>query len=992
MKKTILFLCGMLLFNVALAQESSVKGVVQDNFGAPLPGVNVLLKGTNNGTVTDFDGAYQIEVTDLSSAILMFSSIGYSSEEIPVGGRSEINVVLQEDAESLEEVVVIGYGSVRKKDLTGSVSSVKSEDLVAFPTVSVTEALQGRAAGVEITASEGASPGSQPKIRIRGATSLNASNDPLFVVDGFAGGNLPAPEDIKSMEILKDASATAIYGSRGANGVVIVTTKRGISAAPKVSINLSASTQKIANTVDVLSGPQLGAMLNDAHINSGGDANSLPYPSASSLPNYDHLDMLLRDGTLLNGHVSVTGGGEKVRYYISGKIYDQKGIVNKSDYNRKSVVVNVDTDVTDKLNLGANVLLGTENTNWSGSTDRVMAWSLKYPSFQNYINNDGSYTVSEIGDEVNSGVAIADARVRNRVDDDMQAILKASYTFSEKFKLNFQVGNTIVNTRNGNYEPTTLLDGNNAGGIASMSSFRQDNLSTETFLTYTNSWDDGFKKLTIMGGHSFQTNERGSFSAGNNNFITDSSLYWNLGSGSVYAQPSSWTDKWDLESYFARANFDLNGKFMFTLTGRYDGSSRFGQNNKWAFFPSGAVSWNITNHDFMPKDGVINNLKARVSYGLTGNTGIGTYASLAELTTIFSVQNGGIVNGVVQKDVANSDLTWESTAQFNIGVDLGLLDDRIRFTMDYYNMVTEDLLYTVPLPEYSGYRSSLQNIGSITNKGFEFAIGADIIKKDNFSWDADFNMSFNDNRITELAGGDLYVDNTPSRLNAGVTNILREGETVGAFFGYIYDGIYGTDDAAEGTPGTVRYKDISGPDGVPDGVIDDDDRTIIGDGTPDFIFGFNNTFRLNNWDLNIFFNGSAGNDIYNFTKLELEKGLSGSGNSYADAVNRWTPTNQDTDVPMASYNLPAIKSSTRYVEDGSYVRLRNIALGYTFDFKEESNLDLRLFASAQNLFTITNYSGFDPEVSNHASSIFRGMDYGAYPMTQSFTLGVNFSF
>jgi len=984
-------------------QSFGVKGKVTDENGVPLPGVTVVVKGTVRGTITEVNGHYSLPDIKAND-ILVFSFVGMRSREIEVLGKTSVDVVLEEETVGIEEVVAIGYGTMKKSDLTGSVASVSATDLAAYPALGATQAIQGRASGVMVTSKNG-EPGTEPRVRIRGGTSINASSDPLYVVDGFAGGTVPAPEDIQSIEILKDASATAIYGSRGANGVVLVTTKSGIAGKTRVELNTSYSVQEIGKTLDMLNGQEFAELMNDMYVNDG--LTTVPYPDPQQYgKGTDWQDEIFRTGILQNYQLSVSGGKENIKFYTSANYYGNKGSIINSDFNRISGLTNLDISVNDHIKLGTKMNFirttrdGLRTQEASGSTTGtgVIMAALKFEPVQGIYNEDGSYTRHKIGDPHDNPVAIAKEREDNTVADVFQGNSYAEIDLLKNLIFRSTFGVQIYNSRNGQYVPKTLTGGEIYGGIGSISSNKNTVLLNENYLTYNKELNE-LNKLSLMAGYSYQSYRSEYWNASNRNFISDSFSFWNLGGGSNYQSASSSLTEWELASFYGRFNYNFANKYLLTFTGRYDGSSRFGANNKWAFFPSGALAWNVKEESFLKDVSELSHMKVRVSYGLTGNTEIGSYKSLALFTPSTTIQDGSTVNAVIPYTVANDNLTWESTAQSDFGIDIGLFDERLIFTADYYYKKTSDLLYNVPLPEYSGFSTSLQNIGSVENKGWEFALTT-VNSNTAIKWNTNFNISFNRNKILKLAGGDVLYMTVPGHINSTYSQILREGEVVGAFYGWVTDGIYqqGDDFSAEAgkVPGNIKYRDVNGRDtngkldGKPDGVVNSDDRIIIGNPHPDFIFGFNNEFSYKNFDLNIFFQGSVGNDMLNYTRLELDR-LAGYNNATKDALRRWTPTNTDTDVPMASGANKA-EVSTRWVEDGSYIRLKNLSLGYNVQgniLKRCHLSKFRVYVSAQNLITITKYTGYDPEVSYSDSNTNVGLDYGSYPNVKSLTIGVN---
>lgn len=987
------------------AEQGSVTGTVTDTNGEPLIGATVVVKGTTNGSITDINGNYTISNVPSGDIVLVVSFIGYSSQEIVASAGSDVNIVLKEDVVGLDEVVVVGYGTVKKSDLTGSLSQVKSEELSAYPSLGMTQALQGRASGVQVQANNG-EPGASFNVRIRGASSINSSSDPLYVVDGFPGGVAPPAEDIESIEILKDASATAIYGSRGANGVIMITTKRGTQGEARIELNASYSSQTEINRLDLLNKDQFIDYVTEV------DPNALDGTIVGS--GTDWQDEIFRRGQIQNYQISAAGGNEGLKYYISGGYYDQDGVIINSQYKRYSITSNLDIKASDKFKMGLNLFArrtikdGVRTQENSGGTNNAGVISAAFngePTLPVY-NEDGTYTISWLGDPNDNPVAVANEKANERVDDRIQANFFGEYEFIKDLKLKVTLGANVNNYRDGNYTPTTLNAGAQTGGSGSIASQKYTGLINENYLSYTKQFGD--HNLSAMAGYSYQSTSNEYWLASSQTFLTDAFLWWDLDGGSTYNQPSSSITETELSSFYGRVNYKLKDKYMFTFNARYDGSSRFAKNNKWAFFPSGAVAWNIAEESFMDDLEKVSQLKLRASYGVTGNQAIGPYQSLAKLGTVHSIENSSVVNAVRPTTVANDNLTWESTAQTDIGFDLGLFDQRVYFVGDFYIKKTTDLLFSSPLPEYSGYSSMLKNIGSLQNKGVEFTLST-VNLNGAFKWTSDFNFSLNRNKILELPdGNDINLALYPGHMvGINSSNILREGEPVGVFYGYTYDGVYQEGETIlpgnfDQYAGGEKYKDIDGTrdengelTGEPDGKISGDGRSIIGNPHPDFIYGFNNTFEFKNFDLNLFFQGSQGNDIYSYTLQELEI-MRGSSNSTTEALNRWTPTNTDTNVPVAAA-ARGYHSSSRFVMDGSYLRLKNIALGYNLPKSAVNSMGLgsmRIYVSAQNILTFTKYRGYDPEVNyrGSGSSTIVGFDYGSYPNAKSVTLGLNVIF
>ncbi|MCF0043524.1 TonB-dependent receptor [Dyadobacter fanqingshengii] len=991
------------------SMDITIKGKITDSeTKEPLPGVNILIKGTQSGTSTDATGSYTLSVPD-ANTILVLSFVGYEPQEVKVGNRTEIDITLKTDQKSLEEVLVVGYGTVKKSDVTGSVSSVKSGELTAYPALGTVQALQGRAAGVQIQSNNG-EPGSNFKVRIRGGTSINASSDPIYVVDGFVGGAIPPPEDIESIEILKDASATAIYGSRGANGVIMVTTKKGQSGKPKIEFNTSFSTQKEINRLDLLNASQFLDYVKEARpnvVSQGADT--------------DWQDQIFRKGAIQNHQVSVAGGSDAVKYYVSGAYYDQKGVILNSDYNRFSITSNIDIQAAKRLKLGLNLFAQRVSRNQartqegsSGLTPGVTSSAFKFEPDQPIVGANGRFTVARLNDPIDNPYAIATQLQNESLNDRVQGNFYAEYSIWDDLKFRITLGATTNSGRTGEFTPTTLNDGRNVGGSATVRGTKSTLLLNENYLTYTKKIGTNHD-ISAMLGYSYQTSSSENWGGTGQSFITDAVSYWNLGGASVWQSPTSGLTEWQLASYYARLTYGLLDRYLFTANIRQDGSSNFSKNHKWATFPSGAFAWKLSSEPFMQNVTAISQWKWRVSYGLTGNQAIEPYQTMSRFSNVYTIINGVPVNAVRPTTVANDDLTWETTHQLNIGTDFSMLNNRLNITADYYRRVTKDLLFSVQLPQYSGYSNQLKNIGSVENKGFELTVNTRNLVGE-FKWNTDINFSLNRNKVLSLPNGTdiLYASGPGHLVGLGQTQILREGQPVGSFYGWIYDGVYQEGDSFipgggfETAAGGEKFRDIDGKKdangqltGEADGMLNSDDRTIIGNPHPKFIWGLTNDFSWKGIDLNVFFQASQGNDMLNYTLMELNL-LSGINNATTDALNRWTPTNTNTNtnVPKAMAGRTR-RVSTRWVEDGSFVRLKNISLGYNIPKSVVDKLHiskLRIYASAQNILTFTKYKGFDPEVNYSSddnstnSNRNLGLDYGSYPNAKSYTIGLNVGF
>jgi len=1010
----VLFIC---LVSVSAYAQETISGKVVDESGESLIGVNVLIEGTSEGTVTDIDGEFSLEAA--SDAVLLFSYIGYESQTVPVDGRTTLNVTLRTNATALDEVVVVGYGSVQKSDVTGSVASVKPEELQAFPVLNAGQALQGRAAGVAVQTRNGGEPGADISIRVRGNTSLNASSDPLVVVDGFVGAAFPQQNDIASIEILKDASATAIYGSRGSGGVILVTTKQGKPGKATVELNSAYSSQQTTNRLDLLDARGFAEYQNMIRANSG-DA-----PYAQGRANTDWQDQIYRDGNTQNHQVSVAGGGDNVNYYVSGTFFGQDGIIVNSDFQKIQFLANVDVKVNEKLKIGINSIASRSEQNGvstqstgsdpvgsvNGGGDDVIALAFRFAPDVGRFDANGNFSQNTVGDDIENPWAVATQIDNETKTDNARTNLYADYQILEGLSFKTTFGYRTQNSTQGYFKPQSFVL--SAGG-AFLESVKRTRILNENYLTYTRPIGRG--NLTALAGHSYQKSTTEGLEAGARELLTDAFSWYNLEAGQIDQRiVDSRFSESEIESVFGRLNFDWDDKYLITATVRRDGASNFAANNKYAVFPSVAVGWKLSREKFLIDSRTISNLKFRASYGLTGNQAIGPYESLAT----YRVQPPSEVDGAFGVDLArenNPDLRWETSYQTNVGLDIGLFANRISFAVDYYNIDTKDLLAIDRASNfYLGTTDLdvLKNVGSINNRGFEFSLTSNNVNTGGFRWTTNANMSFNRSEVVELSSGtQLIGSGAPGYFAGGTTYILREGQPIGLFWGLDYRGVYQGGPIPEGTalqgvsfdgngnpiPGEPLFSEVADEEGNFDGVIDDNDRQIIGDPNPDFIFGFTNTLTYKNFDLNVFLQGAVGGDIFNLTAVQL---YNGDSNGLTDVLNSWTSENTNTDIPRAV--IRGRERSSRFVEDGSYVRLKNVALAYNMPLNIIEGWGfsaVRLSLSAQNLLTFTNYSGLDPEVSYFGSggenrgddNVIQGHDFGNYPNLRSFTFSVNLKF
>jgi len=998
MKKTNLYFKLLLIWILTIslsfgqAQNFSVKGKVtyqEDGKAFELPGASVIVKGTTRGTTTNINGDFSINVT--KGDVLIVSFIGYKDEEVTIQSETFLNVDMKSDIAALSEVVVVGYGAIRKSDLTGSVSSVDEAAITAFPALSAIQTLQGRATGIQIQSANGGEPGSSFNIRIRGGNSINASSNPIRVVDGFLGAEMPPPEDIASIEILKDASATAIYGSRGANGVILITTKKGTVGEIKIDVNSSYSVQQVLNRLDLLNANEFTSYIqeiNPNYENFGGDT--------------DWQDEIYRNGFISNNQVSVSGGSEKIKYYISGTAFNQQGVILGSDYERYSLNSNLTIEANDFLSIGVNAFgrrssnSGIRTQESSGGAGRAGAVSsaFRFNPDIGIFNNDGDFAISEVGDDIDNPYALVSEYVREDLSDRLQMNTFAEITLLDWLKFKTTLGATVRNSREGEFYPTTLLRGAGLGGRAEMETRKSTSLLNENYFSANKAFSSS--NLNVVVGYSYQVDDDERLSARGSNYLSNSGSFWALQNGSTLDFPESRIAQRVIKSFYSRANYSVLDKYIFTFTARYDGASNFAKNKKWAFFPSAAIGWDMMAEPFLQNQDIFNQWKWRVSYGLTGNQSVGPYGSLALLESIYGASGDNLVNAVRGGNLENPNLSWETTNQLDIGADIGLLRGRINLTADYYQKTTYDLLFARRLAAITGRDSQFQNIGRLENKGFELSINSKNLV-DKVLWTTAFNISANRSKILELPddNNDIFYDSSPGHFLMNDTQILRVGEPIGTFWGFVYEGVYQNGEeflngsGFEQEAGGEKFRDIT-----PDGTLNNDDRTIVGDPNPDFIWALNNTFNYKNFDLNIFIQGSQGGEMLSYTLMELDI-LSGANNATTTALDRWTPTSPNTDVAKASSGRSK-RVSSRWVYDASYARLKNISLGYTIPRARLEKLkmrSLRFEVSAQNLYTLTQFPGLDPEVAYGSSgsqggNLNRGLDYGSYPNVKNYTIGV----
>lgn len=985
------------LIVLAPKQQHIITGVVTDaKTGLTIPGVNVLIEGTNQGTVTDLSGKYSIEVPDLN-ATLVFSFIGYESQKIALTGRTSVNVKMVSSIGNLSEVVVIGYGTQRKKDLTSSVSVVATKEIGSLPVPSISDALQGRAAGVQVISS--GAPGSDATFRIRGVGTIN-NNDPLLVIDGVpvsSGLNQLNMNDVESIQVLKDASATAIYGSRGANGVLIVTTKRGKGDKSHLDFNYFMGLQRAANVVDMLNAEQFATLHNEIMSNAGLPQNPAFANPASLGSGTDWLGELFDVAPISNYSLSYSGNSEKTNYYVSGNILDQDGIVLNTGYKRYTVQFNADTKVFDKLKFGNSLTLN-HDVKTSGDYN-IRNTMLALPT-QSIFQENGMYS-GPVAQPMWDGDLVNPIGLAKTVDNSIKGYNLLGSVYGEysvlenlKFKSSLGLQANFWNART--WAPNYKW---NSSSKDNSYLFEQYNKSLtwvwDNTLTFEKSY--GKHNFLLMGGTSAQEN--------NFNFLNGSiqafasNLTQQINNGTQQPTVGGNTSSWSLFSYMGRANYTYNNKYLFTATLRRDGSSRFGEGNKWGTFPSGSVAWRISEEPFMQSFGFIDDMKLRAGYGITGNQEIGNYTFASALQTIMYNFDNSIVTAVVPNMMPNPYVQWEEQKQSNIGLDASMFNYRIEVALDGYIKNTEQMLVPMSVPVSTGYSDVYVpyiNAGKMENKGVEISINSRNLTGE-FTWNSSFNFSYNYNRVVSL-NDTVPMTSGSIGLNYNLA-LIQAGHPINAFYGFETDGIFQTPEDVENhavqvsgndpynrtSAGDIRFKDLNN-----DGIINDKDRTFLGNPNPSFIFALNNSFAWKGFDLSIFLQGVSGNKILNANRIWSEA-MSIAQNQTTETLGRWTGEGTSNEMPRAVFNDPNKNNrpSDRYIEDGSYLRIKNITLGYTLPRALINKVHLesvRVYATALNLLTITKYTGFDPEVGTS------GIDNNVYPVTATYSFGVNIGF
>ncbi|MCW5911950.1 MAG: TonB-dependent receptor [Cyclobacteriaceae bacterium] len=977
MKKT-LQLTLVLWFAVlagAAAQDRTVSGKTVAQGGEPLPGVNVLVKGTNNGTTTDATGNFTVGGLSENS-VLVFSFIGYKTQEVLVGSRLVLEITLEEDVTALGEVVVIGYGTQQKKDITGAVTVVGKEAMESRPNTQFGNLIQGKTAGVQVLSSSG-KPSAGFSMRIRGTSSISGSSEPLYVVDGVISQDTRTinPADIENITVLKDASSAAIYGAQGANGVVLITTKQGSSAKPRFEFGAYTGFASVWKTLRVLNAEQYRDLMTEM----GQSTDWSQYTA-----NTDWQNEIFQNGRSQNYQFSVSGKNDKTTYYLSAGWMQQKGAVRSSEMDRYNFKVNLKQYVNDKLAIGTNLNYSryhdvdvSDNTNVNSGG--VILGALTSPANIGIYNEDGTFTRNPFQDWENP-VSATDGSDRGYTNQRVLGNVYAELDVIEglQFKSNLGI-DYIMGIYDYFLDPFRTSYGRARQGIA----------RNTTSLTNYYIFDNTLTYRKVAGEHNFSAlagtviqKTRWENNAIETNGFSGTSVP-TTGAGSTILSASNDKAEKSNASFISRVTYDYAGKYLLTANFRADGSSAFGPNKRWGYFPSASVGWRISQESFFPAVDVINDLKIRAGWGMVGND-IGSYAYLGLVGTGANYPIGSeILPGSYPSTIQNNDLKWEATQQTNIGIDVTVLNSRITFSADAYIKKTSDLLLYVPLPKSTGFDTGLQNVGDIENKGLEFVVSSKNLTGA-LQWDTDFNISFNRNKVINVIGSQITGGAVAGR---GDVSLSREGHPLGMFYGYIGGGV---------DPATGNYYYIRSNGESTFTPSADTDRTFIGNPNPNFIFGLTNNFSYKNFSLSIFLQGSQGNDIFNATKVEME-GMNDAKSQAHSVINRWRAPGDVTSIPKATPNSAANSQiSTRFVEDGSYLRAKAVTLSYNVPSSvlQKANLGtLKLYVTGENLFTITSYSGLDPEVNAFGgSNTVQGVDFGTYPQTRNLIIGLNLTF
>ena len=1011
----------------ALAQspQGRITGiVVSGEGGRPLEGAQVTIPGTRLGAVTRADGRYIVSGVAAGTYRVRASMLGFAPqgmERVLVldGGGATVDFRLKPQAATLDQVVVTGYGTSSRRELTGAISSVSGEDLTlrAAPTTAISNALQGKAAGVQVITNSG-TPGAGASVRIRGTNSITANSEPLYVIDGIPAAqgsrssdptfnplNSIDPGEIESIDVLKDASATAIYGARGANGVVMVTTKQGSRTGSQTVVESSYGVQKISKRLNALNGPQYMDLRNEAYVNAG---RAAPYTAAqiAAAPSYDYPSMMIQSAPQQSHAVTFSGGDGQTRYLISGNTLTQKGVIINSDFMRYGARLNLDREMTKRFRLGTSLSMNrsqqglnrTENGGIGAGANGILAAMNFDPTLAPRNDAGGWNLKATLGEQLDNPVANALEIQNPRRVSRLLGSGFGEYAFTDALRFRSTIGTNFSAERTPTYLPSTSPAGAQFQGSASIYSNQGVELTNENTVDYHRSLLGN--NLGLLGGVAIQrSNFEDQFSEAQT-FPNDAFAFNNLGAGKTRTGISSNAVDWTILSYFGRAMYNIRDKYLFTVTGRADGSSRFAINNKWAVFPSAAFAWRAIDEGFMKDRTALSDLKFRLSYGITGNQAINEYQSLARLGTVFVPvgKNNEAVALAPSGGAANPDLKWETQKQVNAGVDMGFVNNRLLVTIDAYQSQTSDLLLDVPLPRSSGFSSQLQNVGSVRNRGLELGITTVNVETKRFGWRSTLNVSANRNKVLDLGGRD-FIDPGTSRYGFFIGNmsshIVQVNQALGSFYGFKVDKIFQQGDACplkaprqgvDCVPGEYNVLDANG-----DGKIDQSDRIILGTAEARFYGGLSNSVRSGPFSLDAFINFSQGNKAANIGRTWTEL-ATGFLNESDRVLNRWTPSNTSATIPRANNGRPRWLYSPM-VEDASFLRLQAVTMGYQLPARLVPVASARLFVTGQNLFILTRYTGFDPEVNGVGGDPrLPGVDVGAYPRARTWNTGLSVTF
>jgi TonB-linked SusC/RagA family outer membrane protein len=974
------------------APKRNISGKVLDELGVGLPGVSIVLKGTQTGTTSNPDGDFQLEMPESTApnTVLVFSFVGFKSQEIVLGNQTALIVNMVLEDKSLQEIVVIGYGQVKKSDLTGSVASIKSADINAYPATNLVQSLAGRAAGVYVSQNTGA-PGSAISVRVRGTNSIQGSNEPLYVVDGFPYSGNPTllnNADIESIEVLKDASATAIYGSRGANGVVLISTKKGKTGKVTVDYDGYYGVQTVRKKLDLMNATEYANFYNEQAANDG----LSPHFTQDQINGFgkgtDWQDLVFQKAPVQNHSVTVSGGSDKTRFSVAASNFNQDGIIIGSNYVRNALRVNLSSDIGKKFKFDLSSLLtridsdrkNSEKGNRGGTLMSAMLSG--YPTIEATLP-DGSYSRLAESYAWGSNVITNPLNYLYQYSDFIRSnkiLTNAALTFEpiKGLTIKTMAGIESTDDRTDTYTTTKFV---NSKGTAAVGTQRVSSILSENTVSYIKEF--GKHSISAVAGFTYQDYIQTTLNASGSGFISDNQGTYDIGAAATQTVPSSSYQKWVLQSYLARVNYSFNSKILATASFRTDGSSRYSEGQKWGYFPSAALAWRLSEENFIKNIPFISDMKIRAGYGETGNTSISPYFTLNQLASGQVVFGDAFVTSYAPGTRLAGSLKWETTAQMDVGLDVGFLNNRINLSADYYIKNTRDLLNNVSLPSSLGYTYTIQNIGKIQNKGFELSVNATVLEGA-FKWNVATNLSVNRNKVVKLYGGNDILGGTIGAAVNDNVNILREGYPLGSFYGYVEKGY---DDK-----GFIAYEDYNN-----NGSRDAGDKKIIGNPNPKFTYGFNSTMSFKNFELTFFIQGSQGNDLFNLS-------AQGQGYDYGQALNmprevyldHWTPDHTNAKYPVIKTSSQA-QMSNRFVEDASYLRFKNIQLSYNLPVTKLHIKWMKyaqLYASGQNLITLTKYSWYDPEVNSYGggNSIIQGVDHYVYPMAKTTTIGLRVGF